>query len=117
MYRSFAKKIVLVLLLAILLHMQTVWCAQADVTTSPPSNRISGNIATGIEKQPVPSALSISAPVTVESQQDATGVGKEKNLTGFFAIGLLVNILMMTLFGVWAVRQWRKTGKKELSKQ
>ncbi|MCP4126085.1 MAG: hypothetical protein GY753_03365 [Gammaproteobacteria bacterium] len=33
-------------------------------------------------------------------------------LTIFFAIGLVINIVLMSLFGMWAVRQWRKSDKE-----
>jgi len=34
-----------------------------------------------------------------------------KNLTGFFVIGMIINVLLITLFLIWAVGQWRKTKK------
>jgi hypothetical protein len=33
------------------------------------------------------------------------------NLTGFFVIGMIINVLLITLFLIWAVGQWRKTKK------
>ena len=34
-----------------------------------------------------------------------------KSLTGFFVIGMIINVLLITLFLIWAVGQWRKTKK------
>jgi hypothetical protein len=34
-----------------------------------------------------------------------------KDLTGFFVIGIIINVLLITLFLIWAVGQWRKTKK------
>jgi len=34
-----------------------------------------------------------------------------KNMTGFFVIGMIINVLLITLFLIWAVGQWRKTKK------
>ncbi len=31
-----------------------------------------------------------------------------ENLTGFFAIGIIINVLLVAFFMVWAVGQWRK---------
>ncbi len=36
---------------------------------------------------------------------------KKRNLTGFWVIGILVNIVVMSAFVFWAVGQWRKTGR------
>ena len=33
------------------------------------------------------------------------------NMTGFFVIGMIINVLLITLFLIWAVGQWRKTKK------
>jgi hypothetical protein len=63
-------------------------------------------------------AIESSGMATVSSDQAIPGaaggteLGADENkvkLTKFFAIGLVINIFMMTLFGVWAVRQWRKS--------
>jgi len=49
----------------------------------------------------------------------ATGTGGaaskagRKDLTVFFSIGVIVDILLVTAFLVWAVGQWSKSGKKE----
>jgi len=34
-----------------------------------------------------------------------------KNMTGFFVIGMIINVLLIVLFLIWAVGQWRKTKK------
>ncbi len=60
-----------------------------------------------VEKEPAQYRLTQS---TMGSHTAASEEKKQK-LTGFFAIGLVVNILLMVLFGLWAVRQWRKTDK------
>ena len=36
---------------------------------------------------------------------------KKRDLTGFWVIGILINIVVMTAFVVWAVGQWRKSGR------
>ena len=48
---------------------------------------------------PVPAGGTVSA--------DA---GRE-DLTVFFSIGVVVDVLLVSAFLVWAVRQWRKAGK------
>ncbi|MFQ5643035.1 MAG: hypothetical protein ACE5FQ_04970 [Thiogranum sp.] len=40
----------------------------------------------------------------------AIGDGRE-DLTVFFSIGIAVDVLLVTVFLVWAIRQWRKAGK------
>ena len=39
---------------------------------------------------------------------DAAG-GEQKDLTAFFVIGFVINILLIGAFMFWAVGQWRKT--------
>lgn len=34
-----------------------------------------------------------------------------KNMTGFFVIGMIINVLLIVVFLIWAVGQWRKTKK------
>jgi len=34
-----------------------------------------------------------------------------KNMTGFFVIGMIINVLLIMVFLIWAVGQWRKTKK------
>jgi len=34
-----------------------------------------------------------------------------KNMTGFFVIGMIINVLLIMVFMIWAVGQWRKTKK------
>jgi len=40
----------------------------------------------------------------------AVGNGRE-DLTVFFSIGVVIDVLLVTAFLVWAVGQWRKTKK------
>ncbi len=35
-------------------------------------------------------------------------IPNENDLTAFFAVGMVVNIVMLIAFLVWAVNQWRK---------
>ena len=37
--------------------------------------------------------------------------GKE-DLSVFFGIGMIVNIVMITSFFIWAIKQWKKNDKK-----
>jgi hypothetical protein len=56
------------------------------------------------------------APGVLSAGTDTGGVaGKagRKDLTVFFSIGVIVDILLVTAFLVWAVGQWSKTKKQE----
>jgi len=55
-----------------------------------------------------------------ESRTPPTGTGvdgpgpaaqKKRDMTGFWVIGILINIVVMSAFAVWAVGQWRKSGR------
>ncbi len=51
---------------------------------------------------------------TYDSQSTQAVENKpKKDLTLFFLIGLIINLIMLSLFIVWAVREWRKTPKKD----
>ena len=51
-----------------------------------------------------------SAPVVPTSVARGDAVaGRPNDLTAFFAIGFIVNILLIGAFMYWAVGQWRKT--------
>ena len=35
----------------------------------------------------------------------------DTSLVGFFAIGLVINLLLITAYFIWAYKQWNKRGK------
>ena len=37
----------------------------------------------------------------------------DRELGAFFIIGLIINLIMMTTFAVWAIGQWRQNNKKK----
>jgi hypothetical protein len=69
--------------------------------------RTGGAIAGETEPDTV-AAISISpAPAA-----NATPVnGEREDLTMFFSIGVIVDVLLVTAFLIWAVGQWRKARK------
>jgi hypothetical protein len=34
---------------------------------------------------------------------------------GFFAIGIVVNLVLITAYFIWAYKQWKKPGKRDKS--
>jgi len=58
----------------------------------------------------VPGSASVSMSPDSGTQGAVLNDGRE-DLTVFFSIGIAVDVLLVTVFLVWAVRQWRKTGK------
>ena len=64
---------------------------------------------TGIDSAAPGSATDISASITPASGAERVEVEDGRgDLTVFFAIGMVINVLMVTAFLVWAVGQWRK---------
>lgn len=63
--------------------------------------------------------ISNSAEVgtAVVTSRDLEANQNKDKLTVFFAIGLVINIILMTLFGIWAIRQWRKSDKRGQANQ
>jgi len=37
----------------------------------------------------------------------------DNGLTGFFAIGMVINVLLITAYVIWACKQWGKKEKRE----
>jgi hypothetical protein len=33
--------------------------------------------------------------------------------TTFFAIGIAINLVLLAAFALWAIRQWKKSGKRD----
>ena len=49
--------------------------------------------------------------LAVHSEQPAPVIEMEReDLTAFFAVGIVINIVMITAYFIWAYKQWRKTG-------
>lgn len=63
----------------------------------------------GVVIAPATQAIEDSA-VVADSELRADQ--RKDKLTVFFAIGLVINIILMSFFGIWAVRQWRKSSNR-----
>jgi hypothetical protein len=50
--------------------------------------------------------------VSVNTEQPDS-VNQGEHLYGFFAIGLIINVVMIIAFFIWAYRQWNKKGTGE----
>jgi len=49
--------------------------------------------------------------LAVHSEQPAPAIEMERgDLTAFFSVGIVINIVMVTAYFIWAYKQWRKTG-------
>jgi hypothetical protein len=47
-----------------------------------------------------------------EQPEPIQAAEQKDSMTGFFAVGLIINIVMITAFFIWAYKQWGKTGKR-----
>lgn len=73
------------------------------------SNPIQKNSFTKEPKAPDVLAQSSSDGVSVKLVQLDSEIKYEKeDLSVFFGIGMIVNIVMITTFFVWAFKQWKK---------
>lgn len=89
---------------------QPAWAAQSEAippapqhfTGSPlPVTEAGAETAAGFAKVPGP-----VSGAGIKAEND-----RRDDLTGFFVIGMIINVLVITLFLIWAVGQWRKTKK------
>ncbi len=61
-------------------------------------------------KQP----LSVGQTPEAHLEQPASAPEVEHGpTTTFFAVGIVINIVLVTAYFIWAVKQWSKTGQKK----
>ena len=86
------------------------WAAQSEAipsalqqsTDSPlPVTEAGAEFAGGVARVPGP-----DSGAGIKAEND-----RRDDMTGFFVIGMIVNVLLIALFLIWAVGQWRKTKK------
>ena len=55
-----------------------------------------------------------ASTLAVHSEQPAPVIEAEReDLTTFFAVGVIINIVMITAYFFWAYKQWGKTGTSD----
>jgi hypothetical protein len=90
-------------------HMEPVKFPQHSLTVAEVGGEITGTVA-GV---PVPATGTIASASTASAALETQAGDGREDLTVFFSIGVIVDVLLVTAFLIWAVRQWRKTGKQE----
>ena len=57
----------------------------------------------------------MSNQLTTYTEQPATDSRPEQNDTmiGFFGIGVVINVVMITAYFIWAYKQWKKSGQRD----
>jgi len=56
----------------------------------------------------------VASSIAVHSEQPAPVIEVERDdLTTFFAVGMVVNLVMITVYFIWAYKQWGKTGARD----
>ena len=84
----------------------------ADHTISTAQSSTKQNFETSRMNTAEP--FSAAGALTVQSEQPAPVIEVEReDLTTFFAVGMVVNIVMITAYFIWAYKQWGKTGERE----
>ncbi len=82
-----------------------------EAQNHPVDNQYSGSVVEEMEHE-LESVQSEPAPAHADPLSKPEGVapgGEQKDLTAFFAIGFVINILLISAFIFWAKGQWRKT--------
>jgi len=61
------------------------------------------------------SSLSANNTITTHTEQPTAVHKVEQNepSIGFFAIGMVINIVMISAYFIWAYKQWKKTDKQD----
>lgn len=71
---------------------------------------------TGLETGQMNNAESLSTVniLEVHSEQPAPVIeGGREDLTMFFAVGIVINLVMITAYFFWAYKQWNKSGARD----
>lgn len=58
-------------------------------------------------------SISAGSALVVQAEQPAPAFEVERDdLTTFFTIGIVINLVMITAYFVWAFKQWKKAGTR-----
>ena len=79
------------------------------------SNSSFGNSQANDNTQTETQATQQPINATANSKQSAQKKGilsSDRDLGAFFAIGLIINFIMISTFAIWAIGQWRQNKKK-----
>ena len=71
---------------------------------------------TGVEAGQMNNAESLStvSVLEVHSEQPVPVIeGGREDLTTFFAVGIVINLVMITAYFFWAYKQWGKSGARD----
>jgi cytochrome bd-type quinol oxidase subunit 2 len=57
----------------------------------------------------------VSSKLTSYTEQPTVDSGLEQNhpMLGFFGIGVVINLVMITAYFIWAYKQWKKTDRQD----
>ena len=57
----------------------------------------------------------MSDQLTSYTEQPAVGSGPQQNdsMIVFFGIGMVINVVMITAYFIWAYKQWNKTDRRD----
>jgi heme/copper-type cytochrome/quinol oxidase subunit 2 len=57
----------------------------------------------------------VSNQLTSYTEQPASDSGPEQNdsMIVFFGIGMVINVVMITAYFIWAYKQWKKSDKQD----
>ena len=57
----------------------------------------------------------MSSKQTTYTEQPAVDSRPEQNdsMIGFFGIGVVINVVMITAYFIWAYKQWKKSDKQD----
>ena len=57
----------------------------------------------------------MSNQLTSYTEQPAADSGSEQNdsMIVFFGIGIVINVVMITAYFIWAYKQWKKSDKQD----
>jgi hypothetical protein len=82
--------------------------AEDRATAKPGENALYGG---GTHDGAVTIPESRTPPMATGVDGPGPAAQKKRDMTGFWVIGILINIVVMSAFAVWAVGQWRKSGR------
>jgi hypothetical protein len=99
-------------LLALLLTLPLA--GESPYAASPPVAHGSATATAGTNRAGTGGGVgrpAAGAAVTLPAAQETPGSDGRRDMTAFFTIGAIVDVLLVAAFLVWAVGQWRKAKK------
>ncbi|MCO6411371.1 MAG: hypothetical protein J5I92_01380 [Thiogranum sp.] len=110
-FRSGARRALLCFVLLSLCAAGRAQSQQDSIGIAAETDSQQGTAAVAAGSTPPQQAATGAEGKGAAAVPEPTASGAREDLTVFFSIGIVINLLVLTLFVVWAIGQWRRSRK------